>query len=196
MENQNDKPLTEGEKIIEQFFKDRLIKYKSHFKLTNLKGDRSNYREADFYLPKLKLYVEFLGQWNSGDLHRERYSEKRRVYKLNNIPCIYLYPENLGFLEQAFNMRAEEELRSKNMKLELLKFKHYQIGDKLDTNFTGFLIVGVFLFMWTTRNMNGWTADVRQYVVYALLIVLGVFLINFVEQLLIYLKILFKRIKL
>ncbi len=105
----NSKSLTEGEQIIEQFFQDMEIKYSTNYKITHLKGDSKEYRECDFYLPKFKMHVEFFGLWNVSEAEKQRYREKKRVYQLNGIPCIYLYPENLGPLEQLFQMRMEKE---------------------------------------------------------------------------------------
>ena len=151
---------SEGELIIEQFFKDKLIKYVMHplvNKRERLTDDQKSYREADFYLPNFKMYVEFFGMWNAGTSpegknYRQEYNEKKRVYKLNRVPCIYLYPENLGFLEQAIHMRIEEELKSMQMKKELVNFKYYQTDRGLRYSVSIFMILISFLTLWFLRN--------------------------------------------
>ncbi len=47
-----------------------------------------------------------------------------RVYKLNDIPCIYFYPENLGIIDYLFDMRIRKELSKRpRTKKEYLKYK-------------------------------------------------------------------------
>jgi hypothetical protein len=122
------KELSEGEEFIEEFFLDEGIKYEVQKKITNLTGDSKSFREADFYIPKFNIYVEFFGLWNVSEAEKERYREKKRVYYANKIPCIYLYPENLGFLKYAFNYRVKQELKRKGMRKELFKFKLFLYG--------------------------------------------------------------------
>lgn len=54
---------SEGEQFVEQYFKDREIRYITNYKLDRLKGDNKEYRLSDFYLPKFKIHVEFFGMW-------------------------------------------------------------------------------------------------------------------------------------
>ncbi len=120
-----EEPLTEGETIIAEFLKEKNIKYISQYKIKNLKQDNNSYRIADFYLPRYKLCIEFLGKWNSSEDERKRYKDKMRVYYENEIPCVYIFPDNLGPLEQIFNIRILKELKSYKMRKELLKYQFY-----------------------------------------------------------------------
>lgn len=114
---------SEGERIIEFYLEDQNIKYESEKEIRSLKNDSKGYRIADFYLPKFKVYLEFLGRWNV-DGSREQYKEKMNVYKENNISCIYIYPENLGALDMIFRMRLEKELEEKpELKWQLFLFR-------------------------------------------------------------------------
>jgi hypothetical protein len=115
--------FTEGEAYISEFFKEIGIKAKAQAKLENLKGDNKAYRLADFHIPRYNLYLEFLGQWNVSDDAKARYREKKQIYTKNNIPCIYIYPENLGIIEHAFNYRAKDELKKFKMTKELFLFR-------------------------------------------------------------------------
>lgn len=119
----NDDPLSEGEIIIAEFFKENGIRFKSQYKISKLKHDFSSYRIADFYIPKYKMYVEFLGKWNCSEDERKRYREKMKAYAQNNIPCVYLYPDNLGPIEQIFNIRMIKELKRNNSYRELFKYR-------------------------------------------------------------------------
>lgn len=85
-------------------------------------GDSKAYRIADFYLPKYKIYLEYFGQWNKHEDANIRYKEKKKVYSMNDIPCIYLYPENLGIIEYTLDFRIKTELKKRKMTKEL--FKH------------------------------------------------------------------------
>ena len=118
MDNRN--KSSEGEELIGEYLGAEGIDFKSEEKIENLKNDNIPYRKADFYLPQYKAYVEFLGLWNV-EKNREQYKEKQRVYAENNIPCIYLYPDNLGILNFIFKRRLKNELKKHDMKWELLK---------------------------------------------------------------------------
>jgi len=114
---------SEGEELIGEFFKEKNIKYKPEFELKNLKEDTVSKRIADFYLPKYKVFLEFFGRWNVSEEAKEKYRAKKKVYYINDIPCIYLYPENLGILDFIFKRRLRKLLQSrKDRKWQLIKF--------------------------------------------------------------------------
>lgn len=52
---------------------------------------------GDFYLPECDVYIEFLGNWNTSDRDKQRYKEKMRVYNLNGLKCIWIYPNQLHY---------------------------------------------------------------------------------------------------
>lgn len=117
------KKLTEGEIYIYDYLKSEKIKFEPQVKIKDLKNDVANFRTADFYLPNLKVYIEFNGRWNVSKDDRERYRLKKKVYFTNNIPCIYLYPENLGIIDYCFSKRLVEVLKKNNLKKELFKYR-------------------------------------------------------------------------
>lgn len=124
-----EKELTEGEEIIMEYFIAEGIKFKANVKIEKLKGDTNkSYREADFYLPEFGLYVEFFGQWNVNEDHKKRYREKKQVYETNDIPCVYLYPENLAMLKYVFNNRARIALKKCGTKKGQIYFGWYQFN--------------------------------------------------------------------
>ena len=108
---------TEGEEMISDFLFENNIKYEKEKKISGLKNDSKTFRIADFYLPNFDIYLEFLGDWEKEE-GEDRYKKKMRVYKENNISCIYIWPNNLGCLNWIF----KERLRA-----ELLKRKEYQM---------------------------------------------------------------------
>lgn len=117
------KKLSEGEEFISEYLKYCGIEYDCNVKLENLKYDKKGYREPDFFLPKYNTYIEFNGKWNTSNSEKERYREKKSVYYKNSIPCIYLYPENLGIIDFIFTKRLIQELKKHSLKKELFKFQ-------------------------------------------------------------------------
>jgi hypothetical protein len=113
--------LSEGEKFIEEFLIDNFIRYESQKRII-LSGDSKSFRVADFYLPKYGIYIEFFGKWNTSEDEKARYREKKSIYFKNAVPCIYLYPENLGIIEHVFHYRIRQTLRQHGMKRELRKY--------------------------------------------------------------------------
>ena len=118
-----------GEDLIADFLEEKAIKFDRNPIITkNLEEDNKFFREADFYLPEYKVYIEFLGQWNKPE-HKKRYKQKMAVYHKNKIPCIYLWPDNLGTLDWMFRRRLRETLLKYNKKLTLL---NYQLENYLE----------------------------------------------------------------
>ena len=110
---------TEGEDLIADFLEEKSIEFERYKKINNLNNDDKTFREADFYLPTYKVYIEFLGQWNNPS-EKERYKKKMSVYTKNKIPCIYLWPDNLGTLDWMFKRRMRATLLKYNKKSTLL----------------------------------------------------------------------------
>ena len=131
---------SEGEIFLTEFFLSEGISFEVEVKLPDLKEDKKSYRVADFYLTKLKVYVEFFGMWNVRDEKKNDYREKKAVYALNNIPCIYLYPENLGIIHYSFNKRMRTVLKRYNKNKELFRFNLGLFLEAKSGNIVGFLI--------------------------------------------------------
>jgi len=140
--------MTEGEEFIREFLYDRGITFEAHKVIEDLKGDSKSHREADFHLTKFDIYIEFFGQWNQGEEHKQRYRKKKQVYHNNNIPCIYIYSENLGIMDYLFNARVLKELKRTNRKKGLLRFRWYLFkGDRALKN--GLIIWAILFFVST-----------------------------------------------
>mgnify|MGYP003625343019 CR=1 FL=1 len=141
----NKKQPTEGELFILEYLKYNKIDFKREVKLTHLKNDNLSCRIADFYLPKYKVHIEFNGMWNNSKEDRIRYREKKKIYENNYIPCVYLYPENLGVIEFVFPKRLIEQLTFHSMKKELLKFQLKRFIDDRGSLFLWLFIAVLFL---------------------------------------------------
>ncbi len=134
---------TAGEELIREFFEERGIDATIKQKVPNLTDDNKFFREADFYLHRYDVYVEFLGQWNNYE-HQKRYRQKMAVYYKNNIPCVYLWPDNLGTLDWMFKRRLRETLLKYNKKWSLIKFEFDNLMKEHGFVFL-ILILAVFL---------------------------------------------------
>ena len=141
--------FSEGEETIKEFFEEEGIRYEFQRKI-KLKDDRFENRIADFYLPQYKVYIEFLGQWNNQQ-DKERYKEKMRAYERNNVPCAYIFPDNLGILKTIFKRRLKKTLQ----KYPKLKWQLFKLNWNIFTQKIGLqLIILGFLIYY----INGWSA--------------------------------------
>lgn len=138
--------MTEGEIFICEYLKGKKIKFKTQVKLENLKGDNKAYRIADFYLPDYKTYIEYQGQWNKNDEAMMRYNQKKQLYSLNSIPCIYLYPENLGIIDYIYNKRLTVELIKFKFTKELFRHRFHRLIDDRGDLFFWLSLAIVLLF--------------------------------------------------
>ena len=153
MNKQNDYKPSEGEIYLEEFFSIVGIKCEPQYKIFNLKNDSKQFRIADFYLPEHKVFVEFFGLWNN--YGNEEYLHKKEVYRQNKIPCIYIYPENLGIIEFTFDKRIQMVLEKHNLKKELRSYKFFkfkkspELRDRL-----GYLGIAVAILLYTSFSKN------------------------------------------
>ena len=131
---------TSEEMYIRNYLEGQRIKYKAEYKLENLFGDDKSYRKVDFYLPRLKVYVEYFGMYNSTKVIRSEYDKKAKVYIKNNLPTIFLYPHELGFLDYAFHTKMLKLLRTKKFRNKYIMFR-YKLSRYLVEG-KGYLFIG------------------------------------------------------
>ncbi|TNF48601.1 MAG: hypothetical protein EP305_05150 [Bacteroidetes bacterium] len=139
---------SEGEEFISEYLLDRGFIFKKQAVITNLKGDDKKFRKADFLLEDYQVYIEYDGYWH---LDKERYQAKKIVYENNNIPCIYLYPENLGVLDFFLDKRLQQVLERHNMTDKLKKYYRYKFWESERNRFIGIgfliLLIGALLLL-------------------------------------------------
>jgi hypothetical protein len=82
---------------------------------------------------------------------RVRYRVKKEVYRKNNLPCIYLYPENLGIIGFVFTKRLIVELQKKSMTKEL---RFFQLKRFIDDR--GSLFILIFLSILVYNGDFNW----------------------------------------
>lgn len=135
---------SEGEEYIEDFFKMVEIKYECQKQIRNLKNDNKSYRTADFYLPQYKIYVEFFGLWNNSG--NDEYRLKKEIYRQNGIPCVFLYPENLGIIEFTLDKRIQSVLEKHNLRKELHSYRSFKFRNT-DQLKNRVIYIGIALFI-------------------------------------------------
>jgi hypothetical protein len=146
MNMKNIKEPSEGELFISEYLKAKDISFKREVRLNNLKFDENfKYRDADFFLKKYGVYIEFYGRWNNSKEDRVRYRGKKEVYWKNNLPCIYLYPENLGIIDFVFTKRLIVELKNKSL---IKQLRLFQLKRFWDDRGSLFLWIGLSLFVY------------------------------------------------
>ncbi|HLG33891.1 MAG TPA: hypothetical protein VI757_03340 [Bacteroidia bacterium] len=165
--------MSEGEDFIKDFFLKNKIIFRPQQPIDGLKGDSKNHRIADFYLPQYRVYVEYFGQFNV-ESHKERYREKKNVYLSNDIPCVILYPENLGIIEYIFAKRIIYVLKRYKMEPELRKYRWKKFKKEKGENI---FYAGLFLFF-----IAGSFSDINKYqgslLVFSLLFLFQVFILQ------------------
>lgn len=186
-ESKKIKAPSEGELFISEYLKFKNISFTREVRLHNLKYDDDfKYRDADFFLTKYGVYIEFNGRWNNTKEDRVRYRNKKEVYRKNNIPCIYLYPENLGIIDFVFTKRLIVELKNKSMIKELRLFQLKRlIDDRGSLFFFMFLSVLVYNgdFNWEENSDTLYACiGVFAYQIYRLIIGIHKFFIKNASQ--------------
>jgi hypothetical protein len=149
---------SEGEEFLQDFFESVEIKFVREKTISGLKGDQKQYRVADFYLPQFHVYVEFLGLWNT--IKNEEYKVKKEIYKLNKIPCVYIYPDNLGIIHYIFDKRIQTELSKNNLNKELFKYRFFKLKNSNEFHtrvpaFLGSAFFGLFIIIHSSHRQPG-----------------------------------------
>lgn len=165
---------SEGELFIADYLQRQNIKFEHESAIVNLINDSKKHRIADFYLPNYKCYVEFYGLWNNKKEDRIRYSEKKSVFDQNKIPCVYLYPENLGIIEFVFPKRMRKVLKNHGLKKELFRFNLFSFLKEYYENIF-FLILGIIATLFLLKIGEIQFAFISQFVLlfFAVKVVLG-----------------------
>lgn len=154
VDNDSNFKESEGEEFIGEYLIDRGINFKKQAVITGLKWDDKNYRRADFYLEDYKVYIEYDGYWH---LDKERYQDKKQIYEFNNIPCVYLYPENLGVLDFFLDKRLQQELERHEMTDELKKYHRYKFWKSESNRFwlIGFMLLIILALLTLNDDKEG-----------------------------------------
>jgi hypothetical protein len=144
---------SKGELFIEDYLAESRIEYKEEFRINDLKEDTSEYRIADFYLPKLGFCVEYFGMYNNSKKDRERYVFKRNLYIKNRKPTIFIYPEDLGILDYVFHTEVKRLFRYKiyHNRKKYLRYslnRYINVGNplKIFTAFFYYIMAVIFYY--------------------------------------------------
>lgn len=154
-ENGNGGKPSEGEEYIADFLKLYKIKFEEQKPIVGLINDTKKYRVADFYLKDYKVYIEYNGHYRD---NREHYDEKIKVYNKNKIPCIHLYPENLGVLDYMLDKRLITVLKKSKLDGELKKYKWFKFKNTSQESMaivTGMLLLIILLSLNYSKGDRG-----------------------------------------
>ena len=171
MNMNNIKEPSEGELFISEYLKSKNISFEREVRLNNLNFDENfKYRDADFFLKKYGIYIEFNGRWNNSKEDRVRYRVKKEVYRKNKLPCIYLYPENLGIIDFVFTKRLIVELKKKSLikQLRLFQLKRF-IADR------GFVFLWIFLSLIFYNVDGNWKENSTELSIYIVFFVYQIY---------------------
>ena len=145
---------SEGEIFLREFLTDEGIKFETEVRLPPLKNDNKSFRIADFYLPRYKVYIEFFGRWNRSEEDKNKYKEKMKAYEQNRVPCMFIYPENLGIIHYTFRYRLRQILKKHNLAKELFRFNLYSLlYDRLGSFF--WLLIVLTIIGFTVLGQKG-----------------------------------------
>lgn len=145
--------MSEGEEFICMFLEDSKIEFRQEVIIDGLVGDSANHRRSDFYLPRYNVYIEYFGQWNN-EKEKPRYREKRKVYINNKIPCIILYPENLGIIEFVFHKRLDYVFNRYQMENQRKKYYFDQVKDETGDRILYIIIALLIIFFNYDSSIN------------------------------------------
>ncbi len=144
------KEISEGEDYLVEYFDAIKMEYRQQHIIEGLEDRYAGFRVADFYLPKYKVMVEFAGRWNRSDEERARYRHKKTVYQANGIPCIWIYPDNLGVLHYIFHKRLENVLGRHSLEKALLRYRLTQFWEVDSNNLAG-IVIGILFLFWLSK---------------------------------------------
>lgn len=171
------------ELFVGNYFDSMGIKYTEQFKTPKLEGDSKKFRKIDFKLTNLKVFVEYCGLYNASSANKEEYDKKFWIFVKNDMPSVFLYPHELGFLDYAFHTKILKVMRhakfKKQFKYKIFKYKlrrYLAIGKGyyfLISLFFGFLY-GFFL-----ANSLGVKEEASTFLSYVFLVIFSFYFVQF-----------------
>lgn len=147
---------SDGERHIRTTLEQLEIPYEQEKEIKFLEGDLKEFRRADFFLPTMNMYIEFLGGWNASDdvkrdEERRRYKQKKEVYERNNLHCIYIYPHQLHYLTKVIQ---EGIAKFEDTSINREKLPIYR--NPLVISFSFFAISSFLLFSSIAGSLTPW----------------------------------------
>lgn len=64
------------------------------------------------------------------------------IYKLNSIPCVYIYPENLGIIKYIFDKRIQVVLSNPSLKKRLRRYRLFKLRNSGEFQMRAVCILG------------------------------------------------------
>lgn len=163
------------ELFVEDYLMRSGIKFEAECQIDFLKGDEKSYRIVDFYLPRLDIYLEYYGLYNSTKEHRARYDKKTEVYLKNGLKTVILYPHELGFIDHAFHKKTLKVLKLKKFKnwRMLLRYKFNRFFTKSQVSLIALILFPItFLIIIEDAELRESLVFISKYLIFVGLIVL------------------------
>lgn len=102
--------LTEGELFVAKYLQSINVQFDPQHRIEVKRGSGKGHRIIDFYLPEFDVYLEYNGQWDVNEWHRNRYRQKRNELLDNGLTLIEIYPNQLGIIEYSFPVKMIQTL--------------------------------------------------------------------------------------
>ena len=148
--------LTEGERYVAMYLEDLNVHFEPQHRINLNRGQGKGYRIIDFYLPEFDVLLEYNGQWDVNEWHRNRYRQKRKELLDNGLTLVEIYPNQLGIIEYSFPVKMIQTLSEGNLA-------------------TGYLRA----FKWKLMKNDDQWPDTSDYIILALLNALVLFDLSF-----------------
>lgn len=145
-------PVTKSaEQLLRAYFHKQEIAFKyKEVKVDLPPGMAHKFVLPDFYLPELKIAVEYMEYWDDPRF-RPRLLEKRELYQHATVPCIFVYPKDLENLDTAFT----EKLREAQYQLSLQQHDAQEVRFSL-TIAVLCILLGIPLALFRYTKYLGW----------------------------------------
>lgn len=104
--------LTEGELFVAKYLQAQRIRFEPQLRIDVSRGSGKGYRIIDFFLPEFNVYLEYNGQWDVNEWHRNRYRQKRKELLDYGLTLVEIYPNQLGIIEYSFPVKMIQALSS------------------------------------------------------------------------------------
>ena len=137
--------LTDGEFYVACYLEELGLEIETQKVLKGLSGDIKTHRRADFYLPECNLIIEYNGQWDVNEFHRNRYREKRKVLLKNNLALVEIYPNQLGIIDYSLPRKIRQVLTDRHQSRHLRIFNWKMFWSDEDAPGAGDLMWLAFL---------------------------------------------------
>lgn len=165
--NRKEEPiLTIHEQYIEDVLIGLGIKYEAKKKVEFSKTSEQTVTHADFYLPRLKMYIEYFGTYNKSKGDRRKFDELWQVYMREGLPVIDVKPEEIGIFEFLLHkrilrlMQYEKFRQGRRWALRRYLFNRFWQEGGFWSVFFGFIFILIALYLYGSEPDSEFTQEI------------------------------------